>query len=150
MRWKAGQLNTVSVPDFEVEVGCSPDHLQAPSADVRWVADGTPLETLRIDVAVTKQGLAAGRFATIALAAGSALFVPNSDFNPTSLGLSVEPPATRRQALERASPLVVVVRVNNLAPGVNYFWRVVRAEGAVTTTLRTETSSCPTDVEEEE
>ena len=150
MQWKAGQLSTVPVPEFEVEVGCSPDHLRAPSAYVRWVADGTPLENLRIDVAITKQGFAAGRFAAIALAARSAALVPNTDFNPTSLNLSVEPPVSRARALDRARAPVIAVRVNNLAPGVNYFWRVVRAEGAVTPTLRTETSSCPTDVEEEE
>lgn len=151
MLWKAGQLSTVPVPDFEVEVGCSPDRLKAPSADVRWVADGTPLENLRIDVAVTKQGLAAGRFATIVLTeGGGATLVPNSDFSPTALELSVEPPVTQSGALERGGPLLAAVRVNGLAPGVNYFWRVRRAEGAITTTLRTETSSCPTDVEEEE
>lgn len=150
MQWKAGQLDTVPVPDFEVEVGCSLDHLHSPSADVRWVADGTPLENLRIDVAVTEQGFAAGRYAGIFLATGAARFVPNTDFSPTSLDLAVDPPVAQRPAFERTGPLLVAVRVNNLAPGVLYFWRVVRAEGGVTTTLRTETSSCPADVEEEE
>ncbi len=149
MRWKAQHLGELPVPGFEVEIGCSPDELRSPAADVRWVADGTPESNVRVDVTVTKTGFATGQFASIVVSEAGRALLFRAEALPPALDLTLDPPARRHVDLDPTSPLMFALRAGNLEPGVLYLWRVVRSEGGVSETVRTETSSCPADTEED-
>lgn len=143
--------DTLRSPSLRVEVACSRTRLRTGVA----IISGEPLAAvgapdLRLDVAVDKEGFARGAYTTLLPLSGGRTFrksAPAAELYARALDLRV---ATGEDA--RLTPKADgAVVVEQLEPGLNYFWRVARrtdrgwVAGEV---VRVEAPTCVADMQE--
>jgi hypothetical protein len=146
---------------------CSPTEPGTPVAEIKWVVSNQPAtaENLRkaataqnVEAAVNEDGFERGRFVRLSSVAPQARFAPAApqpgaaplpglgNLSVTTVGGSQEGSA----ALRLASPAEggrenVVLQVQGLRPGLNYYWRVRAATPGQTQVVMCRAPICPTD-----
>jgi hypothetical protein len=146
---------------------CSPTEPGSPVAEIKWVVSNQPAtaENLRkaataqnIEAAVNEDGFERGRFVRLSSVAPQARFAPAAPQPgaaplPGLGNLAVATVASSQEggaALRLASPAEggrenVVLQVQGLRPGLNYYWRVRAATPGETQVVMCRAPICPTD-----
>ena len=145
---------------------CAPDQPGTPVAEIRWVVgnQASASEIRRtavqqnVEVAVNEDGFERGRFARLASANPQARFAPAGQPAgaaplPGLGNLSVRAVTSSREsagALRLATPAEggqenLVLQVQGLRPGLNYYWRVRSSTPGQTRTVMCRAPVCPTD-----
>ena len=139
--------------ELQVETFCSLTKIRTSVARLIWEVDPTLLDKQQIDATVFKQGFDKGFFGSVSP------IRPQSKFQPPE-----ELPESERDALAPILNLrleevtydsdqrVVSVDVENLEPGLNYFWRVLTLtdKGLVpSNTVSVEAPVCVADMQDE-
>lgn len=140
-----GGTQSAVAGDLVCQTYCSSVEPGTPVAEVRWVvstqpASGANLRVLagqqNVEAAVNEDGFERGRFVRLASASPQARFAPTGQPNAPPLpglgNLNVLAVASSQDspgALRLATPSEggrenVVVQVQGLQPGMNYYWRV--------------------------
>jgi hypothetical protein len=146
---------------------CSPTEPGTPVAEIKWVVSNQPAtaETLRkaataqsVEAAVNEDGFERGRFVRLSSVAPQARFAPAAPQPgaaplPGLGNLSIGTVASSQEpgaALRLASPSEggrenVVLQVQGLRPGLNYYWRVRAATPGQTQVVMCRAPICPSD-----
>jgi hypothetical protein len=165
-----------SSPDApRCETRCSPDKPRTAVARITWTlpepageaaAFAKRMASQNIEVTVHKDGFAKGVFARMAGAnesRPSAAGAPAGQSLPGLAGLVVTKVRTQRQELQEAGPgganaplaareagdqsRGVVIEIEGLEPGMNYYWRVPGASNAESSVIaRCRAPICPADM----
>ena len=160
-----GGTQTAQAGDLVCVTYCSPTEPGTPVAEVRWVVANQPssAENLRkaaaqqsIEAAVNEDGFERGRFVRLSTVAPQARFAPAGASPAAQLpgltNLAVSAVAGSQEpasALRLATPAQsgqenVVLLVQGLRPGLNYYWRV-RASTPATQVVMCRAPICPSD-----
>lgn len=147
---------------------CSQTQIGTPVAEIKWVVANQPTsaENLRkaaaqqsIEAAVNEDGFERGRFVRLSTVAPQARFAPAGQPPggtaplPGLRDLTVNAVASSQEstsALRLASPAQggqenVVLQVQGLQPGLNYYWRVRGSTPGETQVVMCRAPICPTD-----
>ena len=162
-----GGTQSAQAGDLVCVTYCSPTEPGSPIAEIKWVVSNQPAtaENLRkaataqnVEAAVNEDGFERGRFVRLSSVAPQARFAPAAPQPgaaplPGLGNLSVGTVASSQEggaALRLASPAEggrenVVVQVQGLRPGLNYYWRVRAATPGQTQVVMCRAPICPTD-----
>jgi hypothetical protein len=162
-----GGTQTAQAGDLVCVAYCSPTQPGTPVAEIRWVVATQPssAENLRkaaeqqnVEAAVNEDGFERGRFVRLSSVAPQARFAPAGQPAATSqlpgLGnLSVSAVTSSQEpaaALRLATPSEggqenVVLQVQGLRPGMNYYWRVRASAAGETQVVMCRAPICPAD-----
>jgi len=162
-----GGTQTAQAGDLVCVTYCSPTEPGTPVAEIRWVVATQPssAENLRkaaaqqnVEAAVNEDGFERGRFVRLASVAPQARFAPAGqpagapqlpglgNLSVSAVTSSQEPAA----ALRLATPAEggqenVVLQVQGLRPGMNYYWRVRASAPGDTQVVMCRAPICPAD-----
>jgi len=162
-----GGTQSAQAGDLVCVTYCSPTEPGTPVAEIKWVVSNQPAtaETLRkaataqsVEAAVNEDGFERGRFVRLSSVAPQARFAPAAPQPgaaplPGLGNLSVGTVASSQEpgaALRLASPSEggrenVVLQVQGLRPGLNYYWRVRAATPGQTQVVMCRAPICPSD-----
>jgi hypothetical protein len=162
-----GGTQSAQAGDLVCVTYCSPTDPGSPVAEIKWVVSNQPAtaENLRkaataqnIEAAVNEDGFERGRFVRLSSVAPQARFAPAAPQPgaaplPGLGNLAVATVASSQEgsaALRLASPAEggrenVVLQVQGLRPGLNYYWRVRAATPGQTQVVMCRAPICPTD-----
>ena len=162
-----GGTQSAQAGDLVCVTYCSPTEPGTPVAEIKWVVSNQPAtaENLRkaataqnVEAAVNEDGFERGRFVRLSSVAPQARFAPAAPQPgaaplPGLGNLSVATVASSQEgsaALRLASPAEggrenVVLQVQGLRPGLNYYWRVRAATPGQTQVVMCRAPICPTD-----
>ena len=162
-----GGTQSAQAGDLVCVTYCSPTEPGTPVAEIKWVVTNQPAtaENLRkaataqnVEAAVNEDGFERGRFVRLSSVAPQARFAPAAPQPgaaplPGLGNLSVGTVASSQEggaALRLASPAEggrenVVLQVQGLRPGLNYYWRVRAATPGQTQVVMCRAPICPTD-----
>jgi hypothetical protein len=162
-----GGTQSAQAGDLVCVTYCSPIEPGTPVAEIKWVVSNQPAtaETLRkaataqsVEAAVNEDGFERGRFVRLSSVAPQARFAPAAPQPgaaplPGLGNLSIGTVASSQEpgaALRLASPSEggrenVVLQVQGLRPGLNYYWRVRAATPGQTQVVMCRAPICPSD-----
>lgn len=163
-----GGTQSAQAGDLVCVTYCSPTEPGTPVAEIKWVVSTQPAtaENLRkaataqsVEAAVNEDGFERGRFVRLSSVAPQARFAPAAAQPagaaplPGLGNLSVATVASSQEAgaaLRLASPSEggrenVVLQVQGLRPGLNYYWRVRAATPGQTQVVMCRAPICPSD-----
>lgn len=160
-----GGTQTAQAGDLVCVAYCRPDQPGTPVTEIRWVVGNQPTSAeirrtatqQSVEVAVNEDGFERGRFARLSSANPQARFAPAQPAGGTQLpglgNLTVSAVTSSQEpagALRLATPAQggqenVVVQVQGLRPGLNYYWRVRAATPGETQVVMCRAPVCPTD-----
>ena len=162
-----GGTQSAQAGDLVCVTYCSPTEPGTPVAEIKWVVSNQPAtaETLRkaataqsVEAAVNEDGFERGRFVRLSSVAPQARFAPAAPQPgaaplPGLGNLSIGTVASSQEpgaALRLASPSEggrenVVLQVQGLRPGLNYYWRVRAATPGQTQVVMCRAPICPSD-----
>ncbi len=145
---------------------CAPDQPGTPVAEIRWVVGSQPSASeirrtavqQNVEVAVNEDGFERGRFARLPSANPQARFAPAGqaagaaplpglgDLSVRAVTSSQEPAGALRLATPAESGQEnLVLQVQGLRPGLNYYWRVRSSTPGQTRMVMCRAPVCPTD-----
>jgi hypothetical protein len=146
---------------------CAPDQPGTPVAEIKWVVGNQPSASeirrtaiqQNVDVAVNEDGFERGRFARLQSVNPQARFAPAGgqragapqlpglgDLSVRAVTSSQEPAGAMRLATPaEGGQENVVLQVQGLRPGLNYYWRVRASTPGQTQTVMCRAPVCPTD-----
>jgi hypothetical protein len=162
-----GGTQTAQAGDLVCVAYCSPTEPGTPVAEIRWVVSNQPssAENLRkaaaaqnVEAAVNEDGFERGRFVRLSTVAPQARFAPAGQAPDTAqlpglANLTVSAVASSQEPaapLRLASPAQggqenVVLQVQGLRPGLNYYWRVRASTPGDTQIVMCRAPICPSD-----
>ena len=161
-----GGTQTAQAGDLICVTYCSATAPRTPVAEIRWVVANQPAsaENLRkaagqqsVDAAVNEDGFDRGRFVRLSTVAPQARFGPAGaapatplpglgNLSVSAVGSSQEPSGALRLATPpEGGQENVVLQVQGLRPGLNYYWRVRAAAGGDTRVVMCRAPICPSD-----
>jgi hypothetical protein len=162
-----GGTQSAQAGDLVCVTYCSPTEPGVPVAEIKWVVSNQPAtaENLRkaataqnVEAAVNEDGFERGRFVRLSSVAPNARFAPTTPQPgaaplPGLGNLSVATVASSQEgsaALRLATPAEggrenVVLQVQGLRPGLNYYWRVRAATPGQTQVVMCRAPICPSD-----
>jgi hypothetical protein len=163
-----GGTQSAQAGDLVCVTYCSPTEPGTPVAEIKWVVSSQPAtaENLRkaagaqnVEAAVNEDGFERGRFVRLSSVAPQARFAPAApqpagaaplpglgNLSVAAVASSQETGAALRLATPReASGENVVLQVQGLRPGLNYYWRVRAANPGQTQVVMCRAPICPTD-----
>jgi hypothetical protein len=146
---------------------CAPDQPGTPVAEIKWVVGNQPSASeirrtaiqQNVEVAVNEDGFDRGRFVRLPSMNPQARFAPagqpgaNAQALPGLGDLSVRAVTSSQEpagAMRLATPAPpgqenVVLQVQGLRPGLNYYWRVRSATPGQTQVVMCRAPVCPSD-----
>jgi hypothetical protein len=162
----AGGTQTAQAGDLVCVAYCSPDEPATPVAEIKWDVGSQPSSSeirrtatqQNVEVAVNEDGFERGRFARLPSLNPQARFAPTGqpagaaplpglgDLTVRAVTSSQESAGAMRLATPAAAGQEnVVVQVQGLKPGLNYYWRVRAATPGQTQVVMCRAPICPAD-----
>ena len=160
-----GGTQTAEAGDLVCVTYCSPTETGTPVAEIRWVvasqaASSAALRTAaaqqNVEAAVNEDGFERGRFVRLSSVAPQARFAPTAGGGAALPGLgeltvsAVTSSQDGASALRLAAPAAggqenVVLQVQGLRAGMNYYWRVRAATPDAARVVMCRAPICPAD-----
>jgi phosphodiesterase/alkaline phosphatase D-like protein len=161
-----GGTQTAQAGDLVCVAYCSPDQPGTPVAEIRWEVGSQPTSSeirrtatqQNVEVAVNEDGFDRGRFVRLPSLNPQARFAPAAppaggaplpglgDLTVRAVTSSQESAGAMRLATPAAAGQEnVVVQVQGLRPGLNYYWRVRASTPGQTQVVMCRAPVCPVD-----